>query len=174
MKNKAIFFDRDGTLIVDKHYPNDPNAVEYFPDCFEILKKLQSENYLLFIVTNQSGVAKGLIEDHQLNAIHQKMDQDFQKHNIRITEYFSAPYLATSKHYYRKPNPGMLIEAIKTYDIDATLSWMLGDKMSDVEAGLRCGCNSILMSEQLINTTEKHNYQTCSNLTEAYKVISNA
>lgn len=167
--NKAIFFDRDGTLIIDKHYPNDPNQIEYFPDCFDTLSKLQNQNYMLFIVTNQSGVAKGLIKDEQLEAIHEQMEKDFKKHDIKITEYFSAPYLSTSNHYYRKPNPGMLVEAINSYKIDATQSWMLGDKTSDVEAGLKCGCKSILLSQT--DPTKNANYYTAKNLTEAYNCI---
>ncbi len=168
--NKAIFFDRDGTLIIDQHYPNDPNQIEYFPDCFDILKKLQNQNYMLFIVTNQSGVAKGLIEEEQLEAIHQQMEQDFKKHNIKITEYFSAPYLSTSNHYYRKPNPGMLVEAIKSYNIDPSQSWMLGDKTSDVEAGLKCGCKSILLSQK--EHRQNPNYYTCKDLSEAFEYIN--
>lgn len=166
---KAIFFDRDGTLIIDKHYPNNPNDIEYFPDCFKVLNKLQHDyGYLLFIVTNQSGVAKGLIKDQQLQAIHTQMQKDLAKHNINITEYFSAPYLPTSKHYYRKPNPGMLKEAQLTYNIDFSHSWMLGDKMSDVEAGLNVGCKSILITP---TPQESKDYFQCRSLTEAFNVI---
>ncbi|MCH2532867.1 MAG: HAD family hydrolase [Bdellovibrionales bacterium] len=170
--NKAIFFDRDGTLIIDKHYPNDPNQIEYFSDCFSTLKKLQNQGYLLFIVTNQSGVAKGLITEEQLEAIHEQMQQDFEKQNINIEEYFSAPYLPTSNHYYRKPNPGMLLEAINTYNINPAQSWMLGDKISDVEAGLKSGCKSILLSQTTSDKTS--NYHTCKDLSEALKIIEQA
>ena len=165
---KAIFFDRDGTLIIDKHYPNDPSNIEYFSDTFEVLQKLQDDGYALFIVTNQSGVAKGIIKDKQLEAIHMQMKKDFENHNIKITEYFSAPYLSTSDHYYRKPNPGMLKEAALIHQVDFSHSWMLGDKISDVEAGINVGCKTILITSK--PETGKSYYQ-CKQLTEAYEVI---
>lgn len=170
--HKAIFFDRDGTLIVDKHYPNDPDDVEYYNDCFEVLKKMQNQGYLLFIVTNQSGVAQGIIKEQELEAIHKKMDDDFKKQQIKIQEYLSAPYLSSSQHYYRKPNPGMLIEAINAYGIDPKKSWMVGDKLSDVDAGINSGCQSILLSNTSEQETSKH--LIAKNLTQAYQLIISA
>lgn len=142
---KAVFLDRDGTVIVDKHYLNHPSQIEYLEGAFTALKKIQAAGYKLFIVTNQSGVASGKVDSKNLDKIHQLMDDRLTQEGVYIEEFLSAPYLSTSNHYYRKPNPGMLKEIAIYYNIDLSQSWMVGDKMSDVESGHRAQTKSILL-----------------------------
>lgn len=142
--NKCVFFDRDGTLIIDKDYLNDPDGVLYIEGVFEGLKKLQDAGYLIVVVTNQSGVASGRVDESNVIQIHKNMHRDFKAKGIEVTDWLYAPYLNTSHHYYRKPQPGMLLEAALFNDIDLTESWMVGDKVSDVEAGKNAGTKTIL------------------------------
>lgn len=143
---KALFLDRDGTLIVDEHYLNDPAKVSYLPLTFEALKLLKSNNYEFVIVTNQSGVARGLVSPEQLEQIHLKMKQDFAQHDLDFLDIISCTSAPNSEDPRRKPNPGMILEALENFQIARESSWMVGDKFSDVEAGRRAGVRSIFLS----------------------------
>ncbi|MDB2426076.1 HAD family hydrolase [bacterium] len=142
---KAVFFDRDGTLIVDKIYLNDPAQIEYLPYVVEALTDLRDAGYVFFVATNQSGVPRGLVQIENLHKIHASIASYLADHKLEILEYYYAPYMTDSDHYYRKPKAGMLMEGVNNYDIDAKNSWMIGDKMTDVEAGHQAGMRSILM-----------------------------
>ncbi|MAE74640.1 MAG: HAD family hydrolase [Bdellovibrionaceae bacterium] len=144
----AVFFDRDDTLIVDRIYLNDPDQIEYLPDSDTCLKAVMDAGYKIVLVTNQSGVAKGIVDPKNLDEIHRRIDQHYKALGIEICDFLSAPYLTTSDHYYRKPQPGMLREAAEAHGLDLKKSWMVGDRMSDVEAGHRAGCRTILLSDK--------------------------
>lgn len=143
---KAVFLDRDGTIIVDKHYLNDPQGVDFLPDAMEGLRELKKNNFLLVVVTNQSGVARGLIEESNISRIHQRMQDLLKPHQVQIDAFYYSPHAADSNHPLRKPNPGMLIQAAKDLRLDLGASFMIGDKLIDVEAGHRAGARSILIS----------------------------
>lgn len=142
---KAIFFDRDGTLIVDKGFLNDPDGIEYLPGVFQALRLLRDEGYIFVVATNQSGIARGLVTMNQLDAIHAKLRRDFARHGIYFDGFYYAPFPTTWNHRRRKPNPGMIENAAADIGIDLQKSWMVGDRMTDVEAGHRAGCRSILL-----------------------------
>ena len=142
---KAVFFDRDGTLIIDRVYLNDVEQIEYLPGVFTALKRLQDAGYIFVVVTNQSGVAKGSVDLKILEQIHQKIEQDFKKNQIHFAGFYFAPHTVESNHPTRKPNPGMLENASKDHNIDLSKSWMIGDRMTDVEAGRRAGTRTILL-----------------------------
>jgi histidinol-phosphate phosphatase family protein len=146
MKKKAVFLDRDGTIIVDKHYLNDPSGVEFLPHAIEGLRDLKKNNFLLVVVTNQSGVARGLIEESNIAKIHQRMQDLLKPQQLQIDAFYYSPHAADSNHPLRKPNPGMLIQAAKDFRLDLDASFMIGDKLIDVEAGHRAGARSILIS----------------------------
>lgn len=142
---KAIFFDRDGTLIIDKIYLNDPDQITYLPHVFESLAKLRDAGYTFVMVTNQSGVARGIVTLENLAEIHRRMTVEFERHNIHFAGIYYAPYSVESNHDMRKPNAGMLLAGAKDHDIDLKKSWIVGDRMTDAEAGLRAGCRSVLL-----------------------------
>ena len=144
---KAIFFDRDGTLIEDKIYLNDPNDIVYLPGVFEALTKLKNHGYKFVIMTNQSGIARGIVDVKNLNQIHKNIGDEFAKHDIEFLDYFYAPYLTSSNHYYRKPATGMIDEGCEAFNLDPKKSWTVGDRMTDVEAGHRAGAKGILLSQ---------------------------
>ncbi|MCB0365082.1 MAG: HAD family hydrolase [Bdellovibrionaceae bacterium] len=145
MKKKAVFFDRDGTLIVDKLYLNDPDQIVYLPDAFESLRRLRDGGYHFVVATNQSGVPRGLVDVSNLKKIHSLIRAEFSRHGVDFLSFHDAPYMTDTDHWYRKPNPGMILEGAKFYDIDLAASWMVGDRMTDVEAGHRAGTKSILL-----------------------------
>ena len=146
LKKKSVLFDRDGTLIVDKVYLNDPEQVEYYPDVFEALPVLRDAGYVFAVATNQSGIPRGLVDPKNLLAIHQRMQADFANHDIEFLDFYYAPYMTDSDHWMRKPNPGMLELAAKDHNLDLKASWMVGNRMSDVEAGHRAGCRSVFLT----------------------------
>lgn len=143
---KVVFFDRDDTLIKDYIYLNDPEKLTFLPYAFECLKNLKEAGFDFVIVTNQSGIARGLVEIKNMNEIHRRMRDAYAKIGVDILEFSYAPYLPVTDHYLRKPNPGMLEEAAFKYRIDLKRSWMVGDRMTDVEAGHRAGTRTILLS----------------------------
>ena len=142
---KAIFFDRDGTLIENKHYLNDPNDIEYMPGVFEALKSLSDAGYLLFVATNQSGIPRGLVSEENMHEIHKRMQDKFSENGFKIEKYYYSPHMPDSDHPSRKPNPGMLLQAAEEFSIDLNSSWMIGDKDIDVETGHNAGAQSILL-----------------------------
>ncbi len=144
--HKAIFFDRDGTLIFDKVYLNDPDHVEYLPGVFTALRNLKKAGYIFIVVTNQSGVARGIVDLKNIELIHEKLRFDFAKNDIEFAGFYFAPHSVESNHHTRKPNPGMLEIASKDHAIDLSKSWMVGDRMTDVEAGRRAGTRSVLLA----------------------------
>lgn len=143
---KTIFFDRDGTLIIDKVYLNDPDGIEYLPGVFGALQRLRDEGFEFVIVTNQSGVARGIVSMENLNEIHRRISAEFARHGISFAGIYSAPYSVESNHPMRKPNPGMLLAAAEEHGLDLASSWMVGDRMTDVEAGHRAGCRTVLLA----------------------------
>ena len=146
MLKKAVILDRDGTLIVDRIYLNDPELIEYLPGVFSALRLLRDHGFLFFVATNQSGVPRGIVDVRNLDEIHRRIQAKFAAEGVDILSFHSAPYMTNNDHIMRKPNPGMLLEAAARYRVDLTHSWMVGDRMTDVEAGHRAGCRSVLLA----------------------------
>lgn len=146
MQKKAVILDRDGTLIVDKVYLNDPDAIEYLPGVFEALRMLRDDGYQFFVATNQSGIARRLVTMANLDETHRRVRDEFSKHGVDLRAFYYAPYSVESNHPVRKPNPGMLLRIAYDFDIDLRQSWMIGDRLSDVAAGVTAGCRTILLT----------------------------
>lgn len=142
---KVVFFDRDGTLIYDKIYLNDPSQIEYLPGVFEGMRRLRYEGFEFIVVTNQSGVPRGLVDHDNLMLIHKIIRDNLAAEGIDILNFYHAPFLVESNHPWRKPNPGMLETGIRDFNVDPARSWMVGDRMTDVEAGRRAGMRAIFL-----------------------------
>lgn len=150
--DRAIFFDRDGTLIEDKHYLGDPEEVEWYDGAFESIRRLRDAGYKLIIVTNQSGVARGKITESDVESVHDRITADLKAHDLTVDDFYYCPYHTEAKldeyrkdSSLRKPSPGMLMKARGDHDLDLANSYMVGDKPSDVRAGLRAGTNAVLV-----------------------------
>lgn len=141
-KRRAVFLDRDGTLMEEVNYCNDPATVQAIPEAGETLTRLREQGWLTVIVTNQSGLAKGLITPAQYEAVNAELLRQLGGGIDAI--YFCAdhPDQPTER---RKPQPGMLLEAAVDLEIDLASSWMIGDKPIDVECGRNAGCRTVLV-----------------------------
>ena len=147
-KRKAVFMDRDGTLIVDRGYLSDPGLVDFFPGVIEALALLRDAGFLLFIVTNQSGVGRGMFTMDEVNSINARMTETLTAENIPIENFYVAPEAPGSPSHGRKPSPNFLLDAAREFKIDLESSYMIGDKISDIE----CGINSGVAHSYLVET----------------------
>ncbi|MFQ6110295.1 MAG: D-glycero-alpha-D-manno-heptose-1,7-bisphosphate 7-phosphatase, partial [Candidatus Aminicenantales bacterium] len=152
MKRRAVFIDRDGTINRDVGYPDSFDLIEIYPFSFEAVKKINASGLLAVIVTNQSGVGRGMIDIENLHDIHQKLEEAFAKHNAHFDGiYFCPHYLSSSLLEYnkdctcRKPFPGMALQAAFDLNIDLKRSYMIGDKVEDILFGLNIDAQPILV-----------------------------
>ncbi len=147
-KNKAVFLDRDGVL--NKELGDYVCQVEDFVvlDNFETLKTLQDKGYLLIVATNQGGLAKGWYTENELAKMHAHLRQLYKEHGVEFTDVFYCPHHPnfTGDCDCRKPKPGLLLQGIAKYNIDPSLSYFIGDRDRDVEAGTAAGVTGILIN----------------------------
>jgi len=153
MGEKAVFLDRDNTLIEDPGYINDPGQVELLPAVADALIQLRKSGYKLVVVSNQSAVARGIVTEDVLAEIHQRMLDLLRSENAYIDRIYYCPYHPegvikkyTKASDMRKPNAGMLLLAAKEMDIDLEKSWIVGDAYRDIAAGKKAGCRTILIN----------------------------
>ncbi|MFD0766916.1 D-glycero-alpha-D-manno-heptose-1,7-bisphosphate 7-phosphatase [Mucilaginibacter lutimaris] len=150
--DKAIFLDKDGTLIPDIPYNVDPDKITLSNDAVAGLLSLQNDGYKLIIISNQSGVARGYFTEDKLPVVKEKMRQLFAENGLSLDGFYYCPHHpeGTVAGYNimcdcRKPSPGMLLNAADEHEISLTNSWMIGDILNDVEAGNRAGCKTVLI-----------------------------
>jgi len=148
---KLIFLDRDGIInkSAGKHkYILDWNSFEFLPGFINTFRKICKLNYKLIIVTNQQCIGKGLINETELNAIHNNMVNTLSMNQIYIQNIYYCPHLVEEKCNCRKPNVGMLIKAKKELGlkIDYNYCFLIGDRFSDISAGIAFGCKTILLN----------------------------
>jgi D,D-heptose 1,7-bisphosphate phosphatase len=152
MPDKAIFFDRDDTLIEDRGYINNPEQVKLLDGVPEALIQLKALGYKLVVVTNQSGVAHGIVTEKVLVEIHGRLKQLLVDKNAYLDGIYYCPYHPEGvvpkyrkESDLRKPSPGMLLKAAEEMNIDLNQSWCIGNSSRDIEAGIRAGCKTILI-----------------------------
>ena len=180
MKNKAIFLDRDGTINVNTHYVNHPNQVEILPNVIPALKILKKLGYLLIIITNQSGIARGYFKESDLKKVNNRLFKLLKKEDIRIDDLFYCPYHKQAllpqfkkDSFCRKPKPGMIYEATKKHNIDISQSYMIGDMPSDIGAGINAKCRaSILVHNTVVEQKNIQPTYKAKNLLDAAVWIS--
>jgi D-glycero-D-manno-heptose 1,7-bisphosphate phosphatase len=142
---RAVFLDRDDTLMVNVPYLGDPSLVEIFPECAEALVALRKADYLLFVVSNQSGVGRGLITREQVHAVNTELQRQLEGDHIHAFYHsFATPDDPWAND--RKPSPELLEQAAKAHGVDLTASFMIGDRLSDIECGINAGCRTILLT----------------------------
>lgn len=140
---RALFLDRDGTLIVDVGYPRDPDAVVLLPGAAEALRAVPAD-VALVIVSNQSGLARGRITLDEAAAVAARVEALFAADGVRFAGAYHCPHGPDDGCACRKPAPGMLLQAARDLDLELAASIMVGDKPSDVEAGRAAGCAASL------------------------------
>jgi D-glycero-D-manno-heptose 1,7-bisphosphate phosphatase len=150
---RAVFLDRDGTLTEPRHYPSHPDELVLQQDIGPPLRALQHAGFALVVVTNQSGLARGLFDAAALDAMHHRLRSLLARHGVRLDGIYACPHHpeGTVPHYRstcpcRKPAPGMIHQAAHDLHLDLARSWMVGDSACDIDAGRQAGTHTALVS----------------------------
>jgi D,D-heptose 1,7-bisphosphate phosphatase len=146
-KNKAIFLDRDGVINEEVSHLSDPDKFFFIKGSIEALKILKDLGYLLIVITNQAGIARGLFDEETLSKIHEKMIRVLNQNDVIMDDIFYCPHHPeiTGSCDCRKPNPGMIFSAVKKHDINLNESFMVGDTIGDIETGFNAKCRTVLV-----------------------------
>src|SRR6266850_2579023 len=143
--NRAVFLDRDGTIMEDSNYVGDIERVVLIPSAPAALKRLREAGYKLFVVTNQSGVGRGYFTREAVEAIHAHLDEYFGRTGVRFDRYYVCPHHPEDNCDCRKPKPKFLLDAAREYGLDLARSFMVGDRPTDIQAGVSAGTKTILV-----------------------------
>jgi D-glycero-D-manno-heptose 1,7-bisphosphate phosphatase len=148
----AVLFDKDGTLVRDVPYNVDPALIELMPGAGHALAALQQAGYRLGVVSNQSGVARGLFDASALDAVAARLRELLDADGVRIDFFAWCPHHPDGSVAdlslncdCRKPRPGLVLRALSELDAEASRSWLVGDILNDIEAGSRAGCRTVLL-----------------------------
>jgi D,D-heptose 1,7-bisphosphate phosphatase len=179
---KAVFLDKDGTLLEDVPYNTDPANMRLLPGVTEGLALLHTCGYRLIVVSNQSGVARGYFREDDLRPVECHLRDMLAQHGIPLVGFYYCPHhpCARLQEYRvrcdcRKPQPGLLLRAACDHGIDLRRSWLVGDILNDIEAGRRAGCRTVLIDNgnetewQL--TPQRVPHHVVSNMVQAALVI---
>jgi len=152
MNNRAVFLDRDGTLNKDAGYPGDFGQVEIYPGSYEAVKMINEAGLLAVVVSNQSGVGRGLFGEAQVEAIHREMGAAFAARGARIDAFYFCPHFEGSADpryalacACRKPQPGLALRAAADLGLDLARSYMVGDKPDDIVFARNIGASPVLV-----------------------------
>ena len=140
---RALFLDRDGTIIVDKHYLADPSGVEIIPGVRAALQRAHTLGYQLFMLTNQSGIGRGYHTLDDVLLVNARMETLLALHSPLFTGVCIAPESSDQPSVYRKPSPRYIQEMIAHHHLDPAQCVMIGDRASDVQAGLNAGIRAV-------------------------------
>ncbi|NGM61701.1 HAD family hydrolase [Sphingobacterium sp. SGG-5] len=154
---KAVFLDKDGTLVKDVPYNVAIEKIKFYPDIFRPLQQLCQAGYKLIVISNQSGISKGYFIESELIRAFDFLTTYLGGHAIPIIDYYYCPHAEGLKEpecTCRKPQPGLLMQAAQEHAIDLSNSWMIGDIMADVAAGNAAGCKTILLDRDQHYRTE--------------------
>lgn len=152
MGRRALFMDRDGTLVHPRHYPTRAEELHVFEGVPPLLQRFQQHGWLVVLVTNQSGIARGYLTESDLLYMHACLAADLGQQGVRLDAVYYCPHhpQGTVPQYTadcdcRKPRPGMLVRAACELGLDLSRSWFVGDILDDIEAGHRAGCRTALV-----------------------------
>lgn len=179
---KAIFLDRDGTINVEKDYIYKEEDLEFEKNSIEALKKFKELGYILIVITNQSGIARKYFSEDDLHRFNKNMNDILKKNMAEIDEFYFCPHHPThgigeykKECNCRKPNNALIEEAIKKYNIDRSKSYMIGDKNSDIQAGLKSDLKTVLVKtgygEKEIVKIDKNQTLICEDLGEFAEIL---
>ena len=178
---KAIFLDRDGTINVEKDYIYKSEDLIFEEGTIEALKTFKNLGYILIVVSNQSGIARGYFTEADLNIFNNNMNEILKKNGVEITEFYCCPHHPDGIGEYkkvcecRKPNNKMIEDAIKKYNIDREKSYMIGDKISDIGAGLKSNLKTVLVKTGYglkdMEKIDKNETLICENLKDFSEIL---
>lgn len=159
-KRKAVFLDRDGTIVVHEHYLSSPEQLKLLLHASQGIRLFQEHGYLIIVITNQSGVARGFFDEERLTLIHTKLSGMLKDEGVIVDDWYYCPHHTEGviEHYKvdcdcRKPKPGLILSAARKHHIDLAQSLMIGDAETDMLAGKNAGCTSILIRNGCTEST---------------------
>ena len=184
MNNKCVFLDKDGTLIVDVPYNTNTELIVLYDDIIEPLKQLQTNGYKFIIISNQAGLAKELFTEDQLHKAFGFIISELRNKGIEILDYAYCPHDTDKFHQAvcscRKPNAKLFLDMAIKHRINLDQSWMVGDILSDVIAGNKAGCRTILIDRlrtEIVKTSSLSTYENptfyCKDFAQVDKLIIN-
>jgi len=151
-KRRAVFLDRDGTINAEKKYLHKIEDFEFIPGVPDAIRRLKNAGFMVIVVSNQSGIARGFYNEHAVDQLHRHIQEELARRDTSIDDFYICPHHpeeGTGEYRVvcscRKGDAGMLLQAALDHDIDLSQSFMVGDKPADVAAGERAGCQSILV-----------------------------
>ena len=172
---RFVVLDRDGTIIVERNYLSDPAQVELLPGSAAGLRRMRDLGLGLIVITNQSAIGRGFIDRTRLDQIHERMGELLKSEGVQLDGLYFCPHLPEEGCNCRKPAPGLLRTAAQELNFDASQSFVIGDKVCDIELGQRVGATTILVrtgyGEQFEKDGDLQPNFTVSNLKEAAEVI---
>lgn len=177
---RAVFLDRDGTLVFPTPYPSRPEQLRLFDGVGPALRRLRAQGFLLIVVTNQSGVARGFFDRETLDGLHAHLRWMLEQKGVVLDAIYDCPHHpsitmagAPGPCSCRKPRPGMLVQAAADFALDLRDSWMIGDATSDVEAGRAAGCRTILLAPGSEATSPDYGATlTCDDIVAALEAVA--
>ena len=174
MKSKAVFFDRDGVINHERgiDYTYQISHFKFYKEVFSALAKLNSD-FKKIIVTNQAGIAKGIYSEKDYQELTNYYLKELEKRELKIDKVYHCPHKDGCQ--CRKPQPGMLLEAAQEFNLDLRKSWLIGDKSSDILAGQKVGCRTILMETGHGGADQLHQIKAdhqAKDLNEAIEIIN--
>ncbi len=174
-KRRFVILDRDGTIIVERHYLSDPDQITLTEGAIEGLTYLAKLGFGLIIVTNQSAIARGFFNIETLDAIHERLKEILRSHDIEIDGIYYCPHHPNDGCACRKPEPGLLNIASIEFDFDTKDCFVIGDNVSDIELGKRIQAQTILVKtgygKTVSDNTLTHPDYTVANLHDAAQII---
>ena len=145
MKKPAFFLDRDGTVCKEVNYLSRPEDLYIFPFAVEAIKLLNEKGFFVILITNQSGIGRGYFGEKDLNEIHQKLEKELVENKAKLDAIYYCPHVSEDFCDCRKPKSGMIEQAATDFEIDLENSWMIGDKIADVKAGINAKVKTCLV-----------------------------
>jgi D-glycero-D-manno-heptose 1,7-bisphosphate phosphatase len=179
MSVPALFLDRDGVINVDHSYVHTIKNFEFVDGIFDLARFACSKNYKLIVITNQAGIAKGYFTEKQFHILNNWMIKQFSIACATLSEVYFCPYHPKEglgkylkDDYNRKPNPGMILQAQKKFNIDLNCSVLIGDNLTDIQAGNSAGVmTNLLFTKNLNQKPNKLSYEKISSLVEAKQYL---
>lgn len=173
--NRAVFLDRDGTIVDDPGFLRDPDRVQLLPGAAAALLQLQQMGFVLVVVSNQSGIGRGIFTAEQLEAVNLEVGCKLEAEGVRIAAWYHCPHAPDAGCQCRKPGTLLHRQAARDLDIDLTASWWIGDRISDLLPATELGGRGVLVTtgegEQHAEAARQHGFSVVAGLAEAVKEV---
>jgi D-glycero-D-manno-heptose 1,7-bisphosphate phosphatase len=174
-QTKALFLDRDGVINIDHGYVHSFEKFDFIDGIFELTREASSKNYKIIVITNQAGIARGYYSEQQFHELTKWMCAKFLTQGVKIANVYFSPYHPTAglggykkEDFSRKPNPGMILQAQKEFNLSLENSILIGDKESDIQAGISAGVGlNLLFSKKNVGQLSNHTHRTIPILKDA-------